>query len=67
MMCRLIDSFWSDAPDAALDEQEVRVMPGLVMLIRQNVRGVIEAEWFAKQTRPRERPNSLWFRLDVSF
>lgn len=62
-----IDSFWSDAPDAALDEQEVRVMPGLVMLIRQNVRGVIEAEWFTKQTRPRELPNSLWFRLDVSF
>jgi hypothetical protein len=62
-----IDSFWSQAPDAALDEQEVRFMPGLVMLIRQNVRGVIEAELFAKQTGARELPNGLWFRLDFAF
>lgn len=50
---------------------QTRVLPGLVLLIRQNVRGVVEAELFAADPPlllpGGKRPHNLWFRLDVAF
>ena len=48
-----------------------RILPGAVMLIRQNVRGVVEAELFTRHEQTtaagQRRPHNLWFRLDVAF
>ncbi|MBI4543701.1 MAG: hypothetical protein HY703_00720, partial [Gemmatimonadetes bacterium] len=50
---------------------QTRVLPGLVLLIRQNVRGVVVAELFAADPPlllpGGKRPHNLWFRLDVAF
>lgn len=48
-----------------------RILPGAVLLIRQNVRAVVEGELFLTDTpsqlRGTARPHNLWLRLDVSF
>lgn len=48
-----------------------RIMPGIVLLLRQNVRGVFELELFSKDTESaelgRRRPHALWARFDVAF
>ena len=48
-----------------------RVLPGVVALIRQNIRGVIEAEIYTHHSPSiesgMENPNNLWLRLDVAF
>lgn len=48
-----------------------RLMPGVVVLVRQNVRAVLEGEIFARH-RPTDEvdlraPHNLWIRLDVAF
>lgn len=47
------------------------LVPGVVVLLRQNVRGVVEGEFFLRETQSRELgrrlPHSLWVRLDVAF
>jgi hypothetical protein len=48
-----------------------RVMPGLVALLRQNVRAIAEADLYVRD-EPRsgpagERAHALWLRLDVAF
>jgi len=53
------------------ERRRTTVMPGLVVLLRQNVRGVIEGEFFLRDTPSVElnlrRPHNIWFRLDVAF
>lgn len=50
---------------------QARLVPGIVALLRQNVRAVVEAELYTRHEGSREsgldRPHNLWFRLDVSF
>lgn len=51
--------------------EETRVVPGIIALLRQNVRAVAEAELFTRY-RPgigpqRAAPRNLWLRLDVAF
>ncbi len=50
---------------------QTRVLPGLVVLLRQNIRGVLEAEFFTEHAAAAERnerkPHNLWLRLDVAF
>jgi hypothetical protein len=48
-----------------------RVMPGLIALLRQNVRAIAEADLYVRD-EPRSgpaggRPHALWLRLDVAF
>ena len=50
---------------------EGRVMPGVILLLRQNLRAVIEGEWFTLH-RPTtseglRKPHNLWIRLDLAF
>ena len=47
-------------------EDQSRIMPGAVFLLRQNVRVVVEGEFFVGD-RPESLTNSLWLRLDVAF
>ncbi len=51
--------------------EQNRVMPGIVLLLRQNVRGVIEGELFTRDTESaelgRQRPHALWARIDIAF
>ena len=51
--------------------EETRVVPGVIALVRQNVRVVAEAELFARYrpgvSAPRGAPRNLWLRLDVAF
>jgi hypothetical protein len=46
-------------------------MPGVVFLIRQNIRGVIEGELFTRLESQSDQdgfnPKNIWFRLDVAF
>lgn len=48
-----------------------RILPGVVFLIRQNVRGVVEAELYTRHASADEaggrKPHNVWFRLDVAF
>lgn len=50
---------------------QTRVLPGVVVLLRQNVRGVIEGELFTEHepaaAAGRGKPHNLWFRLDIAF
>ena len=50
---------------------QTRLIPGVVLLIRQNIRGVLEAELFARHAPSRAlaqaTPGNLWIRLDVAF
>ena len=52
-------------------ERQTRVIPGIIALIRQNIRGVLEAEFvprFTTTDSPGTRhPFALWTRLDVAF
>lgn len=71
------DTFGVDVPAAraigftegTLDQ--TRVLPGVIILIRQNIRGVIEGEFYTEhagsRVRGERRPHNLWFRLDVAF
>lgn len=51
--------------------RETRIMPGLIALVRQNIRVLAEAELFASDAlaaAPAERrPHALWLRLDLAF
>lgn len=51
--------------------EQTRVLPGIIALIRQNIRAVVEGEVFLQDTRTRElsldRPHALWMRLDLAF
>ncbi len=48
-----------------------RLLPGVVLLVRQNVRVVIEGELFLEDSRSTlaslRRPHALWARLDFAF
>jgi len=48
-----------------------RILPGLILLVRQNVRAVVEVDWFLSDTQSaelgRRRPHALWARFDVAF
>jgi hypothetical protein len=79
----LIGSFKFDSLDLSIPEaalmpgfgasglDRTRLMPGVIFLIRQNVRGVVEAELFTEHqpsaAADLSRPRSLWLRLDVAF
>ncbi|MCK5448307.1 MAG: hypothetical protein KAJ43_09190, partial [Gemmatimonadetes bacterium] len=60
-----------EAGFASGDFEATRILPGVVFLIRQNVRGVIEADLFTDSQMTAEpdasKPRSLFFRLDVAF
>ena len=72
------ERFSAPVPDALQDMgfvtggfQQNRVMPGLVFLLRQNVRGVIEGDIFTRDTQAmdlgRRRPHAIWARIDIAF
>jgi len=44
---------------------ETHVLPGVILLIRQNVRGVVEGDLRADSRT--DKPAALWLRLDVTF
>lgn len=48
-----------------------RLLPGVIFLIRQNVRGVVEGELYTRHQPSEEtgtrKPHGVWFRLDVAF
>jgi len=48
-----------------------RVMPGVILLLRQNLRAVIEGEWFTRHQLTAldglPKPHNLWIRLDLAF
>lgn len=48
-----------------------RILPGIVALIRHNIRGVIEAELYSRYVTGLDsdapKPSNLWLRLDVAF
>ncbi len=50
---------------------ESRVVPGVIALLRQNVRFVVEGEFFleheASDVLSQSRPHAVWLRLDFSF
>lgn len=62
-------SLQANGPENDLDR--VRAMPGVIALVRQNVRVVVEGELFLRDERPAtpaaERPHSLWIRVDFAF
>lgn len=51
--------------------EATRIVPGLVLLLRQNIRFVLEGELFTDAPGPDRaglaRPHGLWMRLDVAF
>lgn len=51
--------------------EQNRVMPGIVLLLRQNVRGVIEGDLFTRDTSSSElglrKPHAIWARIDIAF
>ena len=51
--------------------ESTRLMPGVVLLVRQNVRLAIEGELYSRAPATDERglarPHGLWMRLDVAF
>ncbi len=73
-----VESFRTEFPDglpaldlAAASGDQDRILPGAVFLIRQNVRGVVEAELYTKHSQADAAdvryPSSVWLRLDVAF
>ncbi|MDH3427398.1 MAG: hypothetical protein OEM23_03095, partial [Gemmatimonadota bacterium] len=50
---------------------QTRIVPGVIALIRPNVRAVAEFEWFTRfepaDLLDLSRPTGLWLRLDVAF
>lgn len=60
----------ADSPTGLPVERHTRVIPGAIALIRQNVRGVLEAELFTRSETGQpglRKPASAWLRLDVAF
>ncbi len=55
--------------EGSLDQS--RVLPGVVVLVRQNIRGVVEAEFYAEHEPSADsnsrKPQKLWLRLDMAF
>ena len=71
-----VERFEADPTDAGVlpfvlpVERRTRIIPGAVALIRQNLRGVIEAELLSRYDTNEpasRRPASVWLRLDVAF
>lgn len=64
-------SLRTESPFRLRPHDRVRVAPGLIALVRQNVRAVVEAEVYARHEEAdaegRDLPHSLWLRLDVAF
>ena len=72
------DTFDSEIPDSIREQgftvgsqDQTRILPGVVVLVRQNIRAVLEAELFTEHEASHQagqpKPNNLWFRLDLSF
>lgn len=65
------DDLPPDASIASRPSESTRMLPGFVVLLRQNVRLAVEGELYLHQpdTRTAELPfpHSLWLRLDVAF
>jgi hypothetical protein len=72
------DTFEADIPTSVRQDgftvggsDQTRVMPGVIFLVRQNIRGVFEAELFTVNEQSsalgQRRPHAVWFRLDVAF
>lgn len=72
------DSFSVDVPASVRQggftegrHDQTRILPGVIALVRQNVRVVLEAEIFTEHQASSElnqqSPQALWFRLDVAF
>ena len=72
-----VDNLDVDLPDAILaagfsgGADETRIIPGIIALIRPNVRAVAELEVFTQfesgDLQDLSRPRGLWLRLDVAF
>lgn len=60
-----------EATERPVPSESTRIMPGVVLLVRQNVRLVLEGELFTRTPATDEanlaRPHGLWMRLDVAF
>lgn len=56
---------------ASRPSESTRLLPGFVLLLRQNVRLAVEGEFFLHHPDTRDAelplPHSLWMRLDVAF
>ncbi len=64
----------ADATGPAFEQgrqDQTRLLPGVVLLVRQNIRVVIEGELFLEDSRSTlaslRRPHTLWARLDFAF
>ncbi len=73
-----LESFSAPIPDDLLARgfalgafERDKILPGVIFLLRQNVRGVFELELFSRDTESaelgRRRPHTLWGRFDVAF
>lgn len=55
----------------AADPDQTRILPGIIVLVRQNVRAVAEAELYARHelnaSLDRRKPHALWLRLEVAY
>ncbi len=60
-----------DVSAAPPPTESTRVLPGVILLLRQNVRLVMEGEFFLRHSETSQaglnRPHNLWLRLDVAF
>lgn len=76
----LLASLKAETLDTSLDRGEsfalephdrTRILPGVVALVRQNVRAVLEGELYTRheeaESMGRSLPHNLWIRLDVAF
>lgn len=65
------DGLPSGGAVAPAEDDATRVMPGVILLLRQNVRLVAEGELFLRSPETDRsdlrRPHGLWLRLDVAF
>ena len=65
------DDLPPDASIASRPSESTRMMPGVALLLRQNVRLAMEGELFLRHPDTRQAelslPHSLWMRLDVAF
>jgi hypothetical protein len=52
-------------------QDQTRILPGVIALVRQNIRAVLEIGLFTEHEASRERndrrPQNLWVRFDVAF
>lgn len=67
----VIDDLPPDVSIASSPSESTRMLPGVALLLRQNVRLAVEGELFLRQTDTHTAelplPHSLWMRLDVAF